>query len=208
MIVQAILQGLALGFILAIQPGPSFFALLETSSKRGFRSGLALAFGIFLSDIFCVALAYLGVAQLFNDPRNKVYIGLIGGAILVGFGLFSILHKKKVEEEHGIVIKEVNLYLYITKGFFLNVLNPSVIFLWILYVGMVGANANYAHIHIILFFVATLATVFLTDVLKAYYANKISQRLSHKILRKFNLLLGVILFVTGLVFIYNAISSS
>lgn len=208
MILQAILQGLGLGFILAIQPGPSFFALLETSSKRGFKSGFALAFGIFLSDIFCVALAYLGVAQLFDDPRNKVYIGLIGGAILVGFGLFSILNKKKVEEEHGIEIKEVNLYLYVTKGFFLNVLNPSVIFLWILYVGMVGANASYTHIHIILFFVATLATVFLTDILKAYYANKISQRLSHNILRKFNLLLGVILFITGLVFIYNAISAS
>ena len=205
MILQAILQGLALGFILAIQPGPSFFALLETSSKRGFRSGLSLAFGIFLSDIFCVVLAYLGVAQLFDNPKNKIYIGLVGGAILVGFGLYSILHKKKVEEEKGPEIKEVNLFLYVTKGFFLNVLNPSVIFLWILYVGMVSSNINYTPIDIASFFIATLATVFLTDVLKAYYANKISQRLSHKVLRNFNLLLGVILLVTGLVFIYKAV---
>ena len=205
MILQAILQGLALGFCLAVQPGPSFFALLETSSKRGFKSGIALAFGIFLSDIFCVALAYLGVAQLFNDPKNKVYIGLLGGAILVGFGLFSILHKKKVEEERGPEIQAVNAPLYITKGFFLNVLNPSVIFLWILYVGIVSSNVEYTSLHVILFFVTTLSTVFLTDVLKAYYSNKISQRLSHAILRKFNLLLGVILVVTGLVFIYKAV---
>jgi threonine/homoserine/homoserine lactone efflux protein len=131
---------------------------------------------------------------------------LIGGAILVGFGLFSILHKKKIEDEQGLEIQEVNLFLYVTKGFFLNVLNPSVIFLWILYVGIVSSNIEYTHIHVILFFVTTLSTVFFTDILKAYYANKISQRLSHKILRNFNLLLGVILLVTGLVFIYKAIA--
>lgn len=206
MILQAILQGIGLGLLLAIQPGPSFFALLETSSKRGFKSGLGLAFGIFLSDIFCVILAYLGIAQLFDNPQNKIYIGLIGGAILVGFGLFSILHKKKIEEEKGIEIKAINVSLYITKGFFLNVLNPSVIFLWILYVGMISANVHYTRVHIVLFFISTLATVFLTDILKAYYANKISQRLSHQIIRKFNLLLGVILVITGLVFIYKALS--
>jgi threonine/homoserine/homoserine lactone efflux protein len=206
MILLAIIKGIALGLFFAIQPGPSLFALLETSSKRGFKPGLALAFGIFLSDIVCFFLAYMGVAQLFNDPQNKTYIGLVGGAILVAFGLYSILHKKKVEEEKGVEIKAVNAPLYILKGFFLNVLNPSVIFLWILWVGVVNSDVNYKQIHIVLFFSATLLTVFFTDVLKAYYSDKISQRLSHQILRRFNLLLGVILFITGLVFIYKAVA--
>jgi threonine/homoserine/homoserine lactone efflux protein len=204
MILQAILQGLALGFILAIQPGPSFFALIQTGSKSGFKSGLALAIGIFISDVVCVVLAYLGVAQLFENPKNKEYIGLIGGAILIAFGLFSIFHKTKEEDEKGIEIKAINFPWFVTKGFFLNILNPSVIFLWILWVGAVGSNKQYTHIHIILFFITTLCIVFMTDVTKAYYANKISQRLSHKMLRGFNLLLGVILLVTGLVFIYKA----
>ena len=204
MLLQAILQGLALGFYLAIQPGPSFFALLETSSKRGFKSGLALAFGVFLSDLFCVALAYLGVAQLFNAPENEKLIGLSGGTILVAFGLYSLIHKKKLSDEKAPEIQAVNAPLYIIKGFFLNVLNPSVILLWILFVGKVSSNVDYTRFHIAMFFVTTLGTVFFTDILKAYYSNKISQRLSHTILRKFNLLLGVILFITGLVFIYKA----
>ena len=204
MILQAILQGLALGFILAIQPGPSFFALIQTGSKGGFKSGLALAIGIFISDIFCVVLAYLGIAQLFDNPQNKEYIGLVGGGILIIFGLFSIFYEKKESHEKGIEIKAVNLPLIVIKGFLLNLLNPSVIFLWILWVGAVGSNKQFTHIHIVLFFLTTLCIVFITDVAKAYYANKISQRLSHKILRNFNLLLGVILVVTGLVFIYRA----
>ena len=207
MILQAILQGFALGFVLAIQPGPSMFTLIQTSSKEGFHSGLALAFGIFLSDLFCVVLAYVGIAQLFDNPENKIYIGLIGGSLLVVFGVFSIFHKTSENQEKGIEIKAVNIPLFITKGFFLNILNPSVIFLWVLWVGAVSSNKEYTHIHVILFFTTTLSLVFFTDILKAYFANKLSQRLSHKILRKISLLLGTILFVTGIVFIYISITN-
>ncbi len=204
MILKAIIQGFALGFVLAIQPGPSFFTLLQTSSKKGFKSGLALAFGIFLSDLICVVLAYLGIAKLFDNPENTFYVGLIGGCILVAFGLFSIFHKTKEEEEKGIEIKAVNVTLFMTKGFFLNMLNPSVIFLWILWVGTISSNKEYTTIHIILFFATTLSLVFTTDILKAYFANKISKRLSHTILRKITLILGVILIIIGLAFIYKA----
>lgn len=206
MILKAILQGLLLGSVLAIQPGPSLFTLIQTSSKKGFKSGLALAIGIFLSDVICVLLAYLGIAQLFDNPNNKMVIGLIGGTLLIVFGLFSIFHKKKEEEEKGIEIKAVNVTLFIIKGFFLNILNPSVIFLWILWVGAVSSNKEYTRIHITLFFITTLAIVFITDVLKAYFANKISKHLSHSILRKISILLGIILLVTGLVFIYRVVS--
>lgn len=203
MFLKAILQGLILGTVLAIQPGPSFFTLIQTSSKKGFHSGLALAIGIFLSDVICVLLAYLGIAQLFDNPKNKMVIGLVGGCLLIVFGLFSIFHKKKEVEEKGVVIKAVNVPLYITKGFFLNILNPSVIFLWILWVGVVSANKEYTGVDISLFFITTLLIVFITDVLKAYFANKISRHLSHSILRKISILLGTILIITGLVFIYK-----
>jgi threonine/homoserine/homoserine lactone efflux protein len=205
MIVKAIFQGFMLGFVLAIQPGPSFFTLLQTSSKKGFKSGLALAVGIFLSDLMCVILAYLGIAQLFENPKSKVIVGFVGGGLLIIFGLFSIFHKKTVAEETGIEIKAVNVPLFITKGFFLNLLNPSVIFLWILWVGAVSSNKEFTRIHIITFFVTTLAIILFTDILKAYFANKISKRLSHVILRKITMLLGVILVVTGLVFIYRGV---
>lgn len=207
MIFKAILQGLILGAVLAIQPGPSMFTLIHTSSKKGFKSGFALAVGIFFSDVICVLLAYLGIAQLFDNPKYKILIGLIGGTLLIIFGLFSIFHKKKEKEEKGVVIKAVNIPLFITKGFFLNLLNPSVIFLWILWVGAVSANKEFTRIHISLFFITTLSIVFITDVLKAYFANKISKHLSHKILRRISILLGTILLITGLVFIYRVISN-
>jgi len=205
MIAKAIIQGLMLGLALAFSFGPAFFALLQTSTKNGFKSGFALAIGIMLSDLFCVFLAYLGMAQLFNNPQNKVYVGLIGGTILMTFGFVSIFQKKQPTPENGekIEIKAVNFPLMITKGFFLNLLNPFVLLFWAGWVGLVSSNSDYTHIHILLFFSAALSTVFITDVLKAYSANKIAKYLNDRILRLFNLLLGIILVVSGLILIYR-----
>jgi threonine/homoserine/homoserine lactone efflux protein len=204
MILQAILRGLTLGIALTLSLGPSFFALLQTSTNRGFKPALGLAFGILLSDIFCIVLAYLGVAQFFNNPQNKIYIEFIGGIILVVFGLISIFQKKKIETA-DILVKETSIQLYITKGFFLNLLNPVVIGIWMACVVSVTSNKEYNLAHIFLFFMTTLLTVFSFDTLKAFYANKISQRLSDKILKNINILLGLILLITGLVFIYRGL---
>ena len=205
MILKAILQGIGLGIALAMSFGPSFFVLLQTSSKNGFRSGFALALGILLSDMLCVVLAYLGVAQFFNNPQNRTYIGLIGGTVLLTFGMFSIFQHKTPDaggsEQTAVELKEEKLPKYIVKGFFLNLFNPFVIILWASWVGLVSSNQEYTHIHIILFFSAALTTVFGTDVLKAYSANKISKYLSPKILRIFNFILGLILAISGLVLI-------
>lgn len=208
MILKAILQGLSLGLTLAFSLGPAFFALIQTSTKNSFKSAFALAIGIFLSDLFCVLLAYLGMAQLFNNPQNRIYVGLIGGSILMMFGFFTIFQKKQptAETENRIEIKAVNFPLFITKGFFLNLLNPFVLIFWMGWVGLVSSNTEYTHIHIILFFAAALSTVFLTDVLKAYSANKISRFLSPKVLRMFNMLVGIILVVSGVVLIYRVFS--
>lgn len=209
MIFKAIFSGLTLGLALALSLGPSFFALIQTSTKRGFQPALALAFGIFLSDILCVFLAYFGVAQFFDNPQNKLYIGLAGGTVLMMFGFFSVFQfKAKVAEEKELgskdmAVKAVSIPLYIIKGFFLNLLNPVVIGLWMACVVTVSSNKEYTFIHILLFFIVSLTTVFLTDVLKAYSANKISKFLSEKVLRIVSIIAGIILMISGVIMIYK-----
>lgn len=209
MIFKAILSGLTLGLALALSLGPSFFALIQTSTKRGFRPAFWLAFGIFLSDILCVFLAYFGVAQFLDNPQNKIYVGLIGGTVLMMFGFFSVFQfKARVAEEkelkkQDLAVKAVSMPVYVTKGFFLNLLNPVVIGLWMACVVTVSSNKDYTFIHILLFFVVSLTTVFLTDVLKAYSANKISRFLSEKVLRIISIIAGIILMISGVIMIYK-----
>lgn len=209
MIFKAIFSGLTLGLALALSLGPSFFALIQTSTKRGFRPAFWLAFGIFLSDILCVFLAYFGVAQFLDSPQNKLYVGLVGGTVLMMFGFFSVFQfrarvaEEKELEKKDLAVKAVSMPIYVTKGFFLNLLNPVVIGLWMACVVTVSSNKDYTFIHILLFFIVSLTTVFLTDVLKAYSANKISKFLSEKVLRIISIIAGIILMISGIIMIYK-----
>jgi threonine/homoserine/homoserine lactone efflux protein len=167
---------------------------------------LALAFGIFLSDIFCVVLAYLGVAQFFDNPENKTYVGVVGGTVLAMFGFFSIIQSKSMltQDKNKIVeVKAGKLPLYITKGFFLNLLNPVVIGLWMACVVSVSSNDDFSRVHVAFFFASSLLTIFFTDALKAYSANKISAFLSPKVLRLVTIIAGIILMISGLILIYK-----
>ena len=80
-------EGIILGLVLAFSFGPGFFALINTGIKYGFKSGAALATGIFLSDLFLVVLIFillsLGAQGFLNEPKSQSFIGVVGGIILI-----------------------------------------------------------------------------------------------------------------------------
>jgi threonine/homoserine/homoserine lactone efflux protein len=193
------IQGMILGLTLSALLGPALFTLLQTSIHRGLKSGIFLAFGIFLSDITVVYLALLGALQLINQKNNYMIVGIIGGTILIGFGLYTFLHKINIEDKsEGIEIRVPGPLTYILKGFFLNIMNPFVWFFWIS--AMVGVSATLGGDKqaIMTFFVGTLMTVFGADVLKVYLAHRIKDHLNINILVRVNHFVGILLIVFGL----------
>jgi threonine/homoserine/homoserine lactone efflux protein len=193
------IQGMILGLTLSALLGPALFTLLQTSIHRGLKSGIFLAFGIFLSDITVVYLALLGALQLINQKNNYMIVGIIGGTILIGFGLYTFLHKINIEDNsEGIEIRVPGPLTYILKGFFLNIMNPFVWFFWIS--AMVGVSATLGGDKqaIMTFFVGTLMTVFGADVLKVYLAHRIKDHLNINILVRVNHFVGILLIGFGL----------
>ena len=193
------LQGIILGLTLSALLGPALFTLLQTSIHRGLKSGIFLAFGIFLSDISVVYLSLLGALQLINQKNNYMFVGIIGGSILIGFGIYTFLHKIHIEDNNkGIEIRVPGPLTYILKGFFLNIMNPFVWFFWIS--AMVGVSATLGGDKqaIMTFFVGTLMTVFGADVLKVYLAHRIKDHLNVNILVRVNHFVGILLIGFGL----------
>ncbi len=204
-LVKTFLAGVTAGIALAIIIGPALFSLIQTSLRNGFKSGVALASGIFLSDGVCVALAYLGASQFFTDPKNKLLIGVLGGIILIIFGTYNAAQKEVHADEEEIQIPAVNIPLTFLKGFFLNIVNPFVFIYWIGIVGLVSSNFSFNHSHIIVFFAGTLLTVLATDITKCFLAHKIAQYLKPGILTKVNRFAGIILIICGIVMIVRVI---
>ncbi|MEK6616867.1 MAG: LysE family transporter, partial [Bacteroidota bacterium] len=179
---RAIAEGIGLGITLAILTGPAFFALLQTSIRSGVKSGIAFAIGVLISDTTLIFLSYLGALRLFNDPQNNFIIGLIGGTILIMFGIFNIFQKHPLDlkEGEGDVekllpnTKTINHPLTALKGFAINLINPFVIIFWISVVSVESTRYDFSHLHVISLFTATLLTVLGTDILKSVAAQKIT----------------------------------
>ena len=210
---RAIAEGIGLGITLAILTGPAFFALLQTSIRNGFKSGIAFAIGVFISDTTLILLSYLGALRIFSDPKNNFIIGLIGGTILIMFGIFNIFQKhpldlKEGENAEANVISakpSVNFFLIALKGFGINLINPFVILFWIGVVSVESTRYDFSHFHVLAVFSATLLTVLFTDILKALGAQKITSFLNPNILHWINRIAGVILVISGFSLIWKVI---
>ena len=201
-----ILQGAFLGLTLAALLGPALFSLLQTSIHRGIKSGLFLAFGIFLSDLSVVMLTFLGALQLLNQKNNYLIAGIIGGIILIIFGFFTFRRNVPLnEDERTLNVKAPGAITFILKGYFLNLLNPFVWFFWISAMVGVGSNFGDDSKGVMLFFIGTLSTILGTDILKVVIANTIKKYLKPQFITRINHVVGVLLIGFGVFLIIRTI---
>jgi len=203
-------EGALLGLLVAISLGPAFFAIIQTSINKGFKHGIFMAIGISLSDMMLVTISYLIGASLFDDPQNKVYVGLIGGIILIIFGSVSWAKKPEILKRRSINYQAPTgkpLFLYTIRGFFLNIANPFLFFFWFGALGFVGKNAIEGEMleSTIIFFAGTFSVVFATDILKSYIGGKIKGFLRPRKEILLNKAVGIALVIFGVVLIFRTL---
>lgn len=210
-----VIDGILLGLLVSFSFGPAFFGILQTGMTKGFRYGIFMSFGIIASDILLISLSYLIGSGIFDDEQNKIYAGIIGGMVLIVFGIVIWLKKPDILRRRNIkyktpTIREDKLFHQILKGFFLNIANPFLLFFWFGALGIVSKSAPSGKLleYSIIFFSATLITVFLFDLLKCYLSAKIKSILKPRVEIYINRLIGVVLVVFGFVLIINTLKDS
>lgn len=199
-------EGIIIGLTLAVMLGPAVFALIQTSIHRGTKPGIILALGIALSDLTVLVMSSLGAAQLLTDGKRSLIVGLIGGSILIIFGIVTSTRKVHIEDPGNLLEpKRVpGALTYIVKGFFLNIANPFVWFLW--FSIMMGVSGTYGSDRSSLSALigGAVVTIFSTDVLKVLIASRIRHYLTPKILNLFNHAVGILLVVFGIILIIRS----
>jgi threonine/homoserine/homoserine lactone efflux protein len=198
---EIVLKGIFSGLVLAVLVGPVFFTLLQTSIERGFVSGVYVASGIALSDSLYIALSYLGLSGLFNSERFQVYLSYVGGFIILCFGAYYLFVKSRrlVNFNNLEHVKERSPFRLMAKGFIINGFNPMVLLFWIGTISIATGELGYTgNREAITFLVSIIATVFITDVIKAKLADKLRLILTPGIIKFMNIVLGVVMFSLGL----------
>lgn len=207
------IQAFSIGFLLSVMVGPIFFLLLETSITKGFRSALALDFGVLVSDIVYVLIAVMFVEQIKGlIAGNKLMFSMIGGAIFVIYGMISLFKKVALldsQKLEGIDASPENSrqqnntkdYVFLgLKGFVLNFANPMVIFYWVS-VASVANNAvpdENSTTWAFVFLGVVLLTFFSVDILKIIAAKKIRPLVNQTLLNGLNRLIGIVFTLFGI----------
>jgi len=201
--INALIEGVLCGLVLSMMIGPVFFGLIHTSIHKGFGKAVLYASGVAFSDTFFIAITYFGVAGFMEDPSFRNVMTILGGVIMIAFGIYYIFKQApdtiQVQNEKK-QSKNSNLWL---KGFLLNGINPSVFLFWIGMVGYVSSSFHNDRFNILIFFIFSILTVFGFDTLKAYIAHKIKVLFTNKILNKMNKVLGLVILFAGISLLYK-----
>src|ERR1700761_9398872 len=91
---ESVLKGLALGFVLALSVGPIIFTIIKQSLNTGHKGGFSFVAGVWVSDIVLVVLSNTLTAVVSSLDEHQKTVGTLGGAFLVLMGLYFILFKK------------------------------------------------------------------------------------------------------------------
>ncbi len=202
-----ILKGAIAGFTLSFLIGPVFFALIEIGMDKGFRAGLAMCSGIWLSDILIILIAFLGlsyVLALVEWEGFRPWLGSIGGLILITFGILSWFKPPVVvKSAEKFQLKKLDLINLSIKGFVINTLNPFTVIFWLGLMSTIVASSAKTGPQAIIFFTSLLLVVIIFDLLKVLLAKKISQYLRIEYIGTIKKFIGLTLLVFGFVLIWR-----
>ncbi len=196
---EAVLDGMALGGVLALMIGPVFFMIINTSLKKGFTPAIYMALGVMLSDAMFITFAFFGSTYIRNFNLHNVLVGLIAGGILIVFGLVNLLKKPTVSAEALELPDDSKTFFIDTvKGFMMNTLNPFAFIFWMGVAGTMSVKESFSHFHLMVFFSVTLITIFSTDLLKAYLASRLKRIITPNFLLWMNRSTGIVLILYGI----------
>ena len=175
---EPIINGVGIGLMLAVLPGPVFFALVQAGMDKGVMSGLAMALGIMLSDVTYMFVTYTGLTELgFSSDSFNFWLGIVGGLIMLVFGGNLMMTRVKFRTSISPKVTQAGALKLVGTGYALNALNPAVVLFWI---GVNGwlLKQEYSSSSDITYFAAIALTVFGTDTLKVYFSRRLSRWLT------------------------------
>ena len=197
------------GLGLSVLTGPLMLALVEAGMLKGFRSGVSVGTGIWISDfLFILAMIIIlpDIQILDVNPMIAKGIGFIGVAILIFLAIRSILRSQHDNfEEKDTPNKKLEKAKPFMKGFLLNTLNPFTLLFWISVPGYYRIDEQLDRVQLIILSLSIMFIVILFDVLKVVLARKLQKKYFMNSLKYIRIVSGVLFLVFAVVLLVRVL---
>lgn len=202
---EALLKGLGLGFILMLSVGPVVFTVIKQSINNGKNGGFAFVTGVWVSDLVLVAVSNAFSEWVTALLEYKQVIGYVGSGFLISMGIFYVFFKKvSVKDANTNVLKfSKSDFLKISmSGFLINTLNPSIILFWLINATAFAITHNLQQ-RILIFSICLIINI-VADIGKVLMAEKLRSRLTLHNISIINKISGTILVAFGLFLVWGS----
>lgn len=209
--IDDILTGLPWGLLLAFSIGPGFFVLLETSITKGFRAALTFDLGIVFSDIIFILIAYFSTNQLLEQLKDNPTLFLVGGLIMVSYGLISFIvlkknfKKRELIDSDTLLISKNNYLALFFKGFLLNFINIGILGFWMMIIISFGPQLEMDAQRIFTFFTSILAFYLMFDIIKIILAKQLKSKLNPNNIYKIKRVISFVILIFGVFFVLQGL---
>tara|TARA_B100000700_G_scaffold172217_1_gene190181 strand:+ start:481 stop:1104 length:624 start_codon:yes stop_codon:yes gene_type:complete len=202
------LTPISVGFFTAFIMGPVFWVLLETSITKGLRAAIAFDIGVILADVLFIVATYYGSVKLFLSESNKEGLFVLGGTIILLFGAYSWLTRKREEEKIEVTESKHNYLGLAAKGFAINIFNVGVLIFWGGVTIVAGPSTGNDPLNFVLFFSIVILAYFITDLGKIIIAKQLKVFINGKTIVFVKSLLALILVISGIVLIIGGLQAA
>lgn len=197
-----LLDGIKWGCFLAILVGPILLSLVQASIERGKQLGFTVGLGVWVSDLLYILAVYLGLSTIALPEDFVLYTGMIGGIVLIFFGLYNFFVKPKNDGDTRI-IRASTYGGYFIKGFLINTVNPFTVFFWITISTTEVSKLPFDKA--VVFYTGLLGTIIVTDALKIIFAQRIRRFLTPKALLRMRNVVGAAMIIFGIILMIRVI---
>ncbi len=198
----------SLGFLSAIPIGPSQIEIAKRSLHNHLWAAVMVVLGSLASDVMYGVIALFGVAPLFNNHKAVAIFELCGAVIL---WILAFLTLREGTKPH--LLKFTPSFLKsrriaLITGFSLSVVNPMMIFWWLVgvqivrHINLVDTFTPVLAISFVLCGALGLATYLTALAVALHWAKKF---FSNKAMQKIYIALGLVLILLSLYFLVNSL---
>jgi threonine/homoserine/homoserine lactone efflux protein len=121
-----LVQGAAIGFLVAAAIGPIAMLCIRTTLERGRIAGIAAGMGVAVADTIYAAIGAYGISFVGAAlSSGETWLKLVGGLVLIGFGIYLARKQPVTAAEEQEVPKSVAADFLMTLG--LTLTNPMTI---------------------------------------------------------------------------------
>lgn len=197
-----IIKGIIIGAVASAPMGPVGILCIRRTIKKGRAYGIATGAGAAVSDVIYALITGYGLSLItpFTSPANVFWVKIMGGAMLLAFGIYMFRTGPRVKE-HPESKTKGSLFRNFITSFFITLCNPAIIFLFLALFNMLAPFAGADKFGLVVVsYLSIVGGAMLWWLGLTYVINKMSSNFGEKGISRLNRTIGILVMTISVVY--------